>query len=127
MSQNFLAHGYQRAGIGKCSLQEIGENSEARAHVSHDFGLWEEDLLNGCRQIADVQYRRSVRSHEERRLLYGIVPNAEDQVCLFDSLMNVITRRERRGSHVEPGFAGDRALAHLGIEEWDLYAAHKIR
>jgi hypothetical protein len=88
--------------------------------------LWEEDLLNSCRQIADVQDRRSVRPHEERRLLHGIVPNRDDQVCLIDSLMNVIVRRERCGPHVELGLAGDRTLAHLGIEEGDLYAAHKI-
>jgi hypothetical protein len=76
---------------------------------------------------SNVQYRRSVWSHEERRFLYGIVPNADDQVCLVDSLMNVIARRERRGSHVERGLSGDRTLAHLGIKERDLYAAHKIR
>ena len=41
--------------------------------------------------------------------------------------MHVVALRQRRGAHVEPGPASHGALAHLGVEEWDLDAPHEFR
>ena len=40
--------------------------------------------------------------------------------------MHIVPLRERGGTHVEPGSAGDRTLAHLRVEERDLQALHEI-
>ena len=48
MGQNLFAQRQQRAGVVQRSLQAIGEESEAWAHVTHNFGMREEDFLDGC-------------------------------------------------------------------------------
>ena len=56
------------------ALQTIGPQREARADIAYHFGMREEHLLHGGRQIAHVQHRRPVRTHrDEGRFLDRIV------------------------------------------------------
>ena len=82
----------------------------------------EVDLLDGRRQIADMEDPRSVRAHQEWRLLHRVVADRDDQIGAIDRVMHVVALGQRGGAHVETGAAGDRALAHLGVEERDLQA-----
>ncbi len=84
-------------------------------------------LLDSGGKIADMQDPRSARAHQERRLLHRIVADRDDQIGPLDRIVDIVALRQRGGSHVEPGSAGDGALAHLRIEERDLQALHEIR
>ena len=86
-----------------------------------------EDLLDGCRDVADIgDLRSSAVAHQERRLLDGVVPDREDEIGALDRVVNVVALRQRSGAEIELGNAGHRALAHLGIEEGDLRAADEV-
>ena len=67
-----------------------------------------------------MDHLRPARPHDERGLLDGVVADGEDQVGAVDRLVDVVALRERGGSHVEVGAAGDRALAHLRGKERQL-------
>jgi len=74
-----------------------------------------------------MQHRRSVRTHEERRLLDRVMADRDDEIGPVDRPMDIVAHGQRRGPHVERGAASDRALAHLLIEERDLRPLHERR
>ena len=122
-----LAQRQKRSGVRQLALHTIGQQREARADITDHFGMREEHLLDGGRQVAHVQHGRSPRAHDEGRFLHRVVPDRNDQIGAVDRPMDVIAFRERGGAHVEPGPTGNRALAHLCVEERDAHAAHEIR
>jgi hypothetical protein len=84
-------------------------------------------LLDRGGQITHMQDPRSALAHQERRFFHRIVADRDDQVGAVNRLVNMVPLGERGSAHVEPGSAGDGALAHLRIEERDLQAPHEIR
>src|SRR3954447_18069011 len=52
-------------------------------------------------RVADVDNLQPTPSHNERRLLYCVVADRDNQVRLVDCLVHVITLRKRGRAHVK--------------------------
>jgi hypothetical protein len=87
----------------------------------------EEHFLYGRRKVSDVQHGRPFGAHDEGRLLHRVVADCDDEIGLVDRLMDIIALGERGRTHIEVGSAGDRALAHLGVDIRNPHTAHEIR
>ena len=70
---------------------------------------------------------RSIMAHQEGRLLDGVVADRNNQIGLIDGLVNPIAFRQRSRAHIEVGAGTDRALPHLGVEEWNSASSHERR
>ena len=125
--EHLLAQLKEGARVWQPGLETICQQPKARADITHELRMGEVHLLDRGRKIAHVQDGRAVRTHQERRLLHGVVTYGDDQVRAVDRPMHVVPLGQRGGAHIEPGPAGDRALAHLCVEERDLHALHEIR
>ena len=123
--EDLLAQRQQRLGVLELALEPVGEQLEARADVADDLGMREVDLLDLRRRVADMDHLRPLRAHDEGRLLDRVVADGDDQVGAVDRLVDVVALREGGGAHVELRAAGDRALAHLRVEERDPGAPHE--
>ncbi len=104
----------------QAALDAIGQQLQAWTDVAHDLALREVNPLDVRRRIADMDHLRAFRAHDEGRLLDRIVTDRDDQVGAIDGLMDVVALAQRSRSHVKLAAAGDRSLAHLRREEWNL-------
>ena len=102
MREDVVAQAEQRLRPRQLIFEPVGEEGEARADVADELRLRKKHLLDRRREIADMQHRRSVRPHEERRLLNRVVADRNDEIGPIDRPMHVIALRQRRGAHVEP-------------------------
>ena len=105
----------------------IGQRLQRGADIADDFGLREIDLLDSRRLIADMNDLRAALAHDERRLLDGVMADRDDEVGLFDRLVDIVPLRQRGGAHIEFGSAGNGPLAHLGREERNAGSEHELR
>src|SRR5262249_41944504 len=125
--ENLFAERHESRSVLQPALEPVCKERQTWADVTHNLGVWEKDRFDGCRHITDMNHLRATRTHKEWGLFNRIVADRHDQIRPVDSLMNIVTLRERRRSHVEIGSTGDRALAHLRIKERNPNATNKIR
>ncbi len=110
------------------AFEPLGKRLDGGADVADHLGVRMVDLLDIGGLVADMDDLRPAGAlHQEGRLLDRVVADGDDQVGAFDGLVDVVALRERGGAHVEVGAAGDRALAHLGVEERQPRAPHEAR
>ncbi len=127
MGEDVVAQADQSLRPRQLAFEPVGEEREAGADVADKLRLGKEHFLDRRRQIADMQHRRPVRPHEERRLLHRVMADRDDEIGPVDRPMDIVALGQRRGPHVERGPAGDRPFAHLRIEERDLHPLHERR
>src|SRR3954462_270722 len=104
-------------------LEAIGQQLQARPDIADHFALRKVDPLYIGRRVADVNYLRTFRAHDEWRFFDGVVTNGDNQIGPVNRFMNVVALAERGGPHVEIAAAGYRSLAHLCGEERNFRAA----
>ena len=110
------------------SFEPLGKSIDRGPDIADHLEIRMVDLFDSGGLVADMDDLRSARTfHEEGRLLDRVVADGDDQVGAFNRLVDVVALRERRGSHVEVRAAGDRPLAHLGVEERQPRAPHEAR
>ena len=66
--------------FGSLPFDAVGQQRQARAQVADDLGMREVHLLDVGRRVADVDHLRTLRAHDERRLLDRVVADRQDQV-----------------------------------------------
>ena len=125
-AENSLPQRQQRLGMGELPFQSVGEERKARADVAHHLGMREVHLLDIGRREADVDHFGTPWPHQKRRLLDRVVSDGDDQVRAVDRLVHVVALGKGGRAHPAFGAAGDRALAHLGVEERDARATDEL-
>src|SRR5207245_165093 len=61
------------------------------ADIAHELRIREKHLLDRRGKIAHMENLRSVRTHQERRLLHRVVADGDDQIGPVDRAMNIIS------------------------------------
>ena len=102
VSQNASAQGKERACIRQFSVDAIGKKLQAWTDIANELGVRKIDFLDCRRQISDMEHGRAAGTHDERRLLHGVVSNSDDKISAVDRLVHIVALGQGRRSHVEP-------------------------
>ena len=124
--ENALPQMEKRLRVRQLALKAVRQRLQRGADIADDLGLREVDLLDSRRLISDMDHLRAALTHDEWRLLDGVMADRDDEVGLFDGLVDIVALRQRRGAHVKFGSTRHRSLPHLGREERDARADHEL-
>jgi hypothetical protein len=68
------------------ALNTIRQQFQARPDIANHLALRKVNPLHIGRRVADVDHLRTLRAHDERRLLDRIVTDGDDQIGAIDRL-----------------------------------------